>query len=154
MLGIWGRAEGLLLFFGVYLLGIIVLASSSGPNSYAAGYVLYWIGYDAIYLILDVFVADTSGLKNRALSWAFVSTPFIITAFTGPLASQAYLSGSTWRWAIGSFAIITPFFFVPIALVFKFYQRKAEKMGLFKREEHGRTVIQSIMYYFHEFDSK
>lgn len=46
VLNIWGRAEGLLIFFGVYLIGIIVLASSSGPDSYAAGYVLYWIGYD------------------------------------------------------------------------------------------------------------
>lgn len=41
VLNIWGRAEGLLIFFGVYLIGIIVLASSSGPDSYAAGYVLY-----------------------------------------------------------------------------------------------------------------
>lgn len=108
----------------------------------------------AIYLILDIFVADTSGLKNRALSWAFVSTPFIITAFTGPLASNAYLAGSTWRWAIGSFAVITPCFFVPLALVFKYYQRKAEKMGLFKKEDRGRTFVQSFVHYFHEFDSE
>lgn len=61
MLNIWGRAEGFLLFVCVYILGMIILAASNGPSSYAAGYVLYWIGYYAIYLIMDIFVADTSG---------------------------------------------------------------------------------------------
>ena len=41
VLNIWGRAEGFLVFVGVYILGTIVLAASTGPNSYAAGYVLY-----------------------------------------------------------------------------------------------------------------
>mmetsp|Transcript_6472 Transcript_6472/g.8122 ORF Transcript_6472/g.8122 Transcript_6472/m.8122 type:complete len:464 (-) Transcript_6472:222-1613(-) len=152
MLTIWGRAEGFLVFVGIYLLGIIIIAACNGPNSYAAGYVLYWIGYDAIYLILDVFIADTSGLKNRAFSFAFVSTPFICTAFTGPLAAESFLKMATWRWAYGAFAIIMPFVFVPLAVVFKFYQMKAAKMGLFKNDESGRTTLQSIVHYFHEFD--
>lgn len=154
ILNIWGRAEGLLLFVAIYLLGIIVIASCTGPSGYAAGYVLYWIGYDAIYLILDVFVADTSGLRNRPFAFAFVSTPFICTAFTGPLAAQAFLDYSTWRWAYGAFAIIMPVVFIPLALAFKFYQRKAEKMGLLERTESGRGTMQSVVHYIHEFDSK
>ncbi|KAL1964743.1 hypothetical protein VTN77DRAFT_6610 [Rasamsonia byssochlamydoides] len=151
-LNLWGRAEGFLFFVAVYLLGIIVLAACNGPNGYAAGYVLYWIGYDAIYLILDVFMADTSGLRNRAFAFGFASTPFICTAFTGPLAAQSFLSMTSWRWAYGAFAIIMPFVFVPLAVVFKFYQRKAESMGLYTKESSGRTVLQSIVHYIHEFD--
>lgn len=153
-INIWGRAEGYLVFIGVYVLGLIILAACNSPNSYAAGYVLYWIGYDAIYLILQIFVADTSGLRNRAFAFAFASTPFICTAFTGPLAGQSFLNTSSWRWAYGAFAIIQPFVFAPLAIVFKFYQRKAEKMGLYKREPSGRTVFQSIIHYIHEFDGK
>lgn len=153
-LNLWGRAEGFLLFVGIYLLGIIILAACNGPNGYAAGYVLYWIGYDAIYLILDVFMADTSGLRNRAFAFGFASTPFICTAFTGPLAAQSFLSMTSWRWAYGAFAIIMPFVFVPLAVVFKFYQKKAESMGLYRREPSDRTVLQSIIHYIHEFDSK
>lgn len=81
VLNIWGRAEGFLIFVLVYILGIIVIATCTGPNGYAAGYVLYWIGYDAIYFILDVFVADTSGLRNRAFAFGFVSTPFIASTY-------------------------------------------------------------------------
>ncbi len=152
MLNIWGRAEGFLVFVGVYLLGIIIIASCNGPNGYAAGYVLYWVGYDAIYLILDVFVADTTGMRNRAFGFGFVSTPFICTAFTGPLAAQSFLKMTSWRWAYGAFAIIMPFVFLPLAIVFKFYQKKAEKLGIYKKVPSGRTTIQSIIHYFHEFD--
>lgn len=154
LLNIWGRAESFVLFVIVYIIGIVVIASSNGPNTYAAGYTLYWIGYDALYLIMDVFVADTTGLKNRAFAWAFVSTPFIITAFVGPLAATSFLSTSGWRWGYGAFAIIMPFVFLPLAAVFKFYQKKAEKQGLFIREKSGRTKVQSIVHYTHEFDGK
>ena len=153
-LNLWGRAEGFFTFLGVYVLGMIILASCTGPSGYAAGYVLYWIGYDALYLIMDVFVADTSGLRNRAFAFAFVSTPFIITAFTGSLAAQSFFSMGTWRWAIGAFCVIQPAVFIPLGVVFKFYQRKAEKQGLFVRKASGRNALQSLVHYFHEFDSK
>ncbi len=152
VLNIWGRAEGFLFFVIVYLIGMVVLASSSGPNSYAAGYTIYWIGYDAIYFIMDIFVADTSGLKNRAFAFAFVSTPFICTAFTGPLAAQSFLGMTSWRWAIGAFCIIQFFVYMPLVITFKFFQIKAAKAGLFVRESSGRTTGQSILHYFHEFD--
>ncbi|ETS73889.1 hypothetical protein PFICI_13755 [Pestalotiopsis fici W106-1] len=152
MLNLWGRAEGFLVFEAVYLLGIVVIAACKDANGFAAGYVLYWIGYDAIYFIMDVFVADTSGLRNRAFAFAFVSTPFICTAFTGPLAAQSFLTMTTWRVTIGSFAAIMFFAFTPLAIIFKFFQIKAAKQGLFTRTPSGRTTWQSIQHYFHEFD--
>jgi hypothetical protein len=44
------------------------------------------------------------------------------------------------------------FVFMPLVIIFKFFQRKAESMGLYKREPSGRTALQSFIYYFHEFD--
>ncbi|KAH8788616.1 MFS transporter [Diaporthe sp. PMI_573] len=152
LLNIWGRAEGFFFFVWVYLIGMIIIATSNGPDAYAAGYVIYWVGYDAIYLIMDVFVADTSGLRNRAFAFAFVGTPFICTAFTAPLAAQSLLNLTTWRWGYGVFTIVMFFVFTPLALVFKFYSLKAQKMGLFKREKSGRSFAQSFVHYCHEFD--
>ncbi|KAK7542476.1 major facilitator superfamily domain-containing protein [Phyllosticta citribraziliensis] len=152
LINIWGRAEGLMFFVAVYVLGIIIEAACNGPNGYAAGYVLYWIGYDAIYLILDVFIADTSGLINRAFAFAYASTPFIVTAFVGPLAAQSFIDTSGWRWSFGAFAIIQPFVFLPLAAVFKYYENKAIKLGVYKREPSGRTATQSLVHYIHEFD--
>ncbi|KAJ9138717.1 Major facilitator superfamily domain, general substrate transporter [Pleurostoma richardsiae] len=151
-LNLWGRAEGFLVFVAIFIIGTIVIASSTGPSGFAAGYTLYWIGYSAVYFIMDVFIADTSGLRNRAFAFAFASTPFICTAFTGPLAAQSFLDHSNWRWAYGTFSIVMACVFVPLAIVFKFFQMKAEKMGLFVRTRSGRTWIQSTWHYFHEFD--
>ncbi|KAK1147946.1 hypothetical protein N8T08_000462 [Aspergillus melleus] len=152
LLNIWGRSEGFLVFIGVYLLGLIILASCNNPSAYAAGYVIYWVGYDAIFLILDVFMADTSSLRNRAFAFGFASTPFICTAFTGPIAAQSFIKTASWRWAYGTFAIIAPFVFLPLAGTFKFYQRKAQRMYIYRREPSGRTTLQSIVHYIKEFD--
>ncbi|PLB36607.1 putative siderochrome-iron transporter [Aspergillus candidus] len=152
ILNLWGRAEGFLVFLGVYTLGLIITAACDNPDSYAAGYTIFWVGYEALYYILDVFIADTSGLRNRAFTFAFAQTPFICTAFTAPLAGQAFVNGPGWRWAYGAFCIIQPVMFAPLALVFKHYERKAEKAGLLRRERSSRTVLQSIVHYIHMFD--
>ena len=55
-LNLWGRAEGYLVMFAIYLIGIIVLAASSGPNSYAA--VTYCTGS-----------ATTSSTSSWTSSW-------------------------------------------------------------------------------------
>ncbi|KAE8151355.1 major facilitator superfamily domain-containing protein [Aspergillus avenaceus] len=152
LLNTWGRPEGLLLFEGVYLIGLIILATCNSPASFATGYVLYWVGYDAIFLILDVFMADTTGLRNRAFAFGFASTPFICTAFTGPIAAQSIINTIGWRWAYGIFAVVQLFVFLPLAAVFKFYQRKAQKMFIFVKEPSGRTFAQSVIFYLKEFD--
>lgn len=153
-LNLWGRAEGLLASLLIYILGIIILAACNGPNAYCAGYIFYWIGYNCLYLTLQIFVADTTGLRNRAWAFAFVQTPFICTAFTAPLAVTSFINTSGWRWAFGVFAIVQPFVFAPLALVFKYYEKQAEKKGILRREGSGRSVGQSIVHYLHEFDGK
>ncbi|OGE52780.1 hypothetical protein PENARI_c009G11348 [Penicillium arizonense] len=151
-LNLWGRAEALVVSTGIYLLGMIILTACNGPNGYAAGYVLYWIGYYCIYLILDIFIADTSGLRNRAFAFGFIQTPFIVTAFTGSLAANSIYVKYGWRWGYGIFCIVMPFVFLPLAVVFKFYEKKARKQGIFHRQPSGRTTMQSVLHYFHEFD--
>ncbi|KAJ5491248.1 Siderochrome iron transporter 2 [Penicillium diatomitis] len=151
-LQLWGRGEALLFSTAVYILGMIILAACNGPNAFAAGYVFYWIGYYCIYLILDIFVADTTGLRSRAFAFAFASTPFICTAFTGSLAAQSVFQTAGWRWGYGIFCIIQPFVFIPLAVVFKFYERKAIRLGVWQPRNSGRTMFQSVVHYFHEFD--
>jgi MFS family permease len=152
ILNLWGRSEGFLLFLGVYLIGIIVIATCDGPQSFAAGYTLDTIGYNSINFILSVFVADATGMRNRAFAYAFIGTPTICTAFTGPLIAQEFYIHSTWRWSYGCFAIIIFFTFVPLAVVLKLFQRKAERLGVFVKTPSGRTTSQSFVYYFHEYD--
>lgn len=104
--------------------------------------------------VLDVFMADTSSLKNRALVFAFSTTPYIVTTFIGPRAAQSFLETSGWPWGYGTFAIITPVITLPIQYVLWENQKKARAAGLLKKEESGRAFAQSVSYYFWEFDGK
>ncbi|CAK7199567.1 hypothetical protein SEUCBS139899_002248 [Sporothrix eucalyptigena] len=152
-LNLWGRAEGFLVFVGVYTLGLILMAACTGPPSYAAGYTLYWVGYTAVNFILSIFVADTSGLHNRAFAFALTGAPTICTAFVGPLAAQAFVEHTTWQWAYGSFAIIIPVTCAPLAVVLKLFQKRAEAQGVFvPPAASGRSVVQSVAHYLVEFD--
>ncbi len=104
----------------------------------------------------DVFMADTSGLRNRAFAFGFVSTLFICTAFAGSLAAQSFVKTSGWRWGYGAFAITIISLFVPLAVVFKYYQSaKAAKLSPPSNGSPAAVQrLQSITHYFHEFDSK
>lgn len=152
LITIWGRAEGLCVFLVIYMVGVIVGGSCHGPVGYATSYCLFWVGLNGIFVILDVFVADTSGLKNRALSFAFSTSPIICTAFTGPLCATAYLKGPGWRWAYYSFFIMAPFIYGPVIILLKIFERKAIKKGILKTNQINRTFIQSCWFYFKQFD--
>ena len=97
-------------------------------------------------------MADTSSLKNRALVFAFATTPYIVTTFIGPRAAQSYLETSGWPWGYGTFAVITPVIALPIISVLYLNQRKARREGLLVSVESGRSLVQDIKFYFWEFD--
>ena len=131
-----------------------MMAASGNIETYAAAQVFYWVGYNGIAYVLDVFIADTSSLKWRGLMFAFSTSPYIATAFAGPSAANSFYLHSTWRWAYGTFAIITPVMCAPFLWVFWYNQRLARKQGILidRREASGRTWYQSLRHYAIEFD--
>jgi len=114
--------------------------------------VFYWVGYNGIAYTLDVFIADTSSLKNRAWLFAFSTCPYIANTFAGPAAANRFLKHSTLRWGFGAFAIITPIICAPVVIIFLVNRRKAVAHGYVPKQRSGRTVWQSIVHYAIEFD--
>ncbi|KAI3332802.1 major facilitator superfamily protein [Ustulina deusta] len=152
ILDVWGRPQGYLLTMCLMVIGLILMAACNNVNTYAAAQIFYWVGYNGISYTTTVFIADTSALKNRGFVLAYVSSPYIATVWiTGPLA-QNVLNGIGWRWGFGIFAIVTPVVCLPLYFLFAYNQRKAVKQGILVREKSGRTLLQSIVHYFWEFD--
>ena len=87
---------------------------------------------------------------------AFSTSPYIATTFAGPAAAQAYYEHSTWRWAFGTFAILTPAISLPFLYIFWHNQQLAKRQGVLleKREASGRRWWQSVQHYLIEFDGK
>jgi MFS family permease len=154
MIDLWGRAEGFATLVLITTVGLIMMAVCKNVETYAAAQVFYWVGYDGMAYILDVIVADTSSLKNRALMFSYTTSPYLLTTFTGSRAASAYYEHSSFRWAFGSFAIITPFVCAPFVITLFLEQRKNPANAPSEKQESGRTFYQSIIHYCVEFDRK
>jgi hypothetical protein len=116
--------------------------------------VFYAVGFNSISYITGIFVADTTSLLNRQIVDGLKSTPYIATTFAGPAIAQRFYEESTYQWAFGAFAIITPFIALPTILMFTINAKKAEKMGLLTSRTSDRTWKESVLHYCKEFDGK
>lgn len=97
-----------------------------------------------------MIITDTSKLRNRALAYAFINSPYIITAFGASKAAEHFTI--EWRWGFGAFAIIFPVVCAPLFGIIKYNVHKAKKFGVLMREKSERTWMESVWYYVVEFD--
>ncbi|KAF3765296.1 hypothetical protein M406DRAFT_256740 [Cryphonectria parasitica EP155] len=150
----FGRPQGFMLAVGVMTLGLIMLAACNNVETYCAAAVFYYTGYSWIDFSITIFIADTSKLRNRAFSIAYVSSPWLITTWVYGLACDRITAdgGIGWRWGYGTLAIVVPIICAPLWALFYFNQRKAIKMGLVHTKPHDRGVLQNIVFYGREFD--
>lgn len=152
LINIWGRPQGLIIMTSLITIGLILMAVCNNVQTYAAAQCFYWVGFNGIGFVLDVFIADTSNLRNRAFAFAFSTAPYITTAWAGPKAADSFYKNSTWRWAFGCFSIVTPIVVLPILYILFSNQRKASKQGLIQGRDSGRTIRGSLRYHFIDFD--
>ncbi|KAM0750275.1 MFS general substrate transporter [Meredithblackwellia eburnea MCA 4105] len=151
ILNIWDRSYGYLGMAALATLGLILSAACTNIASYCAAQVFYNIGFIGIIFSVDVLTADTSQLKNRGLAYAFTSSPYIITAYSGPVMAAKFYENN-WRWAYGAFAIILPAVSIPMFLFLQKQKRQAKAAGLIVKSDSGRTFWESTKYYIIEFD--
>ncbi|KAI9052495.1 hypothetical protein LZ554_003839 [Drepanopeziza brunnea f. sp. 'monogermtubi'] len=147
-----GRPQGFLLMLIFTILALVLMVVCKNVQTFAAAQVFYWTGMNGIGYVLDVFIADTSSMKNRALLFAFTTTPYISNTFAGPELGQRFLDDSTWRWGFGAFAIITPIMCIPFWTIFVVMMRRAKRQNIIVKEKTGRTLLESVYYYLVEFD--
>jgi MFS family permease len=153
ILDILGRPHGFMLCVVFSTIGLITSAVCNSVEAYAASQVFYTIGINGVGYSLSVFIADTSSLRHRGLMQALASSPYLITSWiVGPIATS-FLDGAGWRWAFGMQSILLPVITLPLFGLFMFQYTKAKKQGIIpQRNQSGRTLWQSVVYYGHEFD--
>lgn len=117
---------------------------------------LYWVGYNGLDYIINIFIADATSLLNRSVILGLSQTPYLGTAFAGPPIAQLFLEHSSFRWAFGMFTIITPVFAAPIMLLFLHYQRKAAAIAraVESQPPKSHSNWQSLNYHCKSLDCK
>ncbi|KAI9877638.1 MAG: Siderophore transporter, partial [Watsoniomyces obsoletus] len=78
---VFGRMELVCLSVFFYIIGTIVEAVSDGVESFAAGAVIYQIGFTMIILLVEVIIADTTSTRSRLLFSYIPALPFIINTW-------------------------------------------------------------------------
>jgi SIT family siderophore-iron:H+ symporter-like MFS transporter len=145
---VFGRVELVHVSIFFYLLGTIVEAAAHNVSAFAAGAILYQIGYTIVVLLVEVIVADISSLRSR-LAWSYIpALPFLINTWISGNVTAAVLETTTWRWGIGMWAIIYIICAIPLIVALNIASGRAKKAGTlanyqspFKRDGFVATLV-------------
>ncbi|KAK0273412.1 hypothetical protein LTR35_001871 [Friedmanniomyces endolithicus] len=127
---VFGRLEAFSLSIVLYVIGYIQQAAANDVKTYAAAQIFYSAGQTGLQILIQIFIADTSDLLNRALVVTLPDAPFLVNVWIGPPLADAILRNLTWRWGYAIWAVVLPVAFLPLALTLLINQRKAAKLGL------------------------
>ncbi|KAK4499148.1 hypothetical protein PRZ48_009660 [Zasmidium cellare] len=154
LIDIWGRTQCFGLGIGFTTLGLILMAACTNVQTYAAAQIFYTCGYNMISFVMNIFIVDTSTLRNRALMFALSATPYLATMWAyGPAAQHIIAPGGIgFRWGFGIWAILYPIFCSPLFGLFWYYHVQAKKAGMISQPKGNRTWKESFIYYAREFD--
>ncbi|GAB1732795.1 hypothetical protein NU195Hw_g9043t1 [Hortaea werneckii] len=127
---VFGRFEAFSLSVFIYVIGYVQQAAANNVKTYAAAQIFYSAGQTGLQILVQIFIADTSDLLNRALIVTLPDIPFLVNVWIGPPLADTILQRLSWRWGYGIWAIVLPVAFCPLALVLYLNQVKAARKGL------------------------
>ncbi|CAM1509772.1 Fc.00g001070.m01.CDS01 [Cosmosporella sp. VM-42] len=153
ILDVFGRPQGYAISLLIAAIGLIMMAATTNVEMYAAAQVFWTVGNNALLYSINIFVADTTGLRNRGLMTALTSSPNIITTWLGGPISEGFLKGPGWRWCFGFFSIIVPILCLPLLGLLMLNHFKAKKRGIFIVEKRTISPWASFLHYCREFDA-
>ncbi|CAG8960683.1 hypothetical protein HYFRA_00013451 [Hymenoscyphus fraxineus] len=150
---VFGRLEAFTFSILLYVLGYIQMATSSNVQTFAAAQIFYSAGNTGIQILIQILIADTSNLLNRALWSSLPDVPFLITVWIGSIIGNDILKTTTWRWGYGMWCIILPALFLPLALTLFSNNRKAKRLGLTSSSQFkGMGVLKALKTVWFELD--
>ena len=150
---VFGRLEAFSLSVFIYIIGYIQQAAADSVRTYAAAQIFYSAGQTGLQILIQIFIADTSDLLNRALCTTLPNVPFLATVWIGPSLAQSILDTTGWRWGYGIWAIVVPLAFTPLALAMYIHQKRAAKRGILPQSQfEGLTIWETLTTLWYELD--
>ncbi|KAM5341915.1 hypothetical protein ACJ41O_014946 [Fusarium nematophilum] len=153
ILDIFGRPQGYAFALVITTVGLVMMAATTNVEMYAAAQVFWTVGNNALLYSVNIFVADTTALRNRGLMTALTASPNIITTWLGGPISEAFLKGPGWQWCFGALSIMVPVLCFPLFGILMWNYFKAKKQGIVQVQKSSRTISETVVYYCCEFDA-
>ena len=150
---VFGRLEAFAISVFLYVIGYIQMAASNNVETFASAQIFYSAGSTGLQILIQIFVADTSDLLNRALFSSLPDVPFLGTVWVGPPIANSLLAHSTWRWGYGIWTVILPAAFLPLALSLLLNLRKASRLHLLPPSPwKDQSVLKGMRRLWYELD--
>ena len=150
---VFGRLEAFSISVFISVIGYIQMAGSNNVRTFASAQIFYSAGFTGLQILIQIFVADTSDLLNRALFSSLPDVPFLITVWAGPPIANSLLAHTTWRWGYGLWTIALPAAFMPLALALFLNMRKAARLHLLSPSSwKGQSVVGGLTHLWYELD--
>lgn len=127
---VFGRVELIIASVLFYVLGTMVQAVAQNIATFAAGTVIYQVGYTMIMLLVEVIIADITSTRARLFFSYIPALPFIINTWVSGDIASAVLTATTWRWGIGMWCIIYSVCTLPLIISLLVVSRSARQRGL------------------------
>ncbi|KAI1334165.1 putative siderochrome-iron transporter [Xylariaceae sp. FL0016] len=132
---VFGRLRTFALCVALYVLGYIQLAAAPNIVAFVIAQVFYSAGFTGLQISCQIFIADTSSLRNRTFLSNLPAMPFVINMLIGPNIGKVIMDTASWRWAYGMWAIILPVAFIPLAICLFLHNRKEQRLGIQHQRE-------------------
>lgn len=149
---VFGRIEIIFISIVFYIVGTVVEATSTDVQAFAAGAVLYQIGYTVVIVLIEIIIADITSLRSRLFFSYVPAIPFLINTWISGDVAQAVLISTTWRWGIGMWCIIYTACTIPLLASLMWSSHKAKKAGALNNYQtpyqmYGpRKVVQALFW--------
>ncbi|KAJ4376058.1 ferrioxamine B transporter [Neocucurbitaria cava] len=150
---IFGRIQLLILSVCFYSIGTAIQAASTKVTTFAVGTVLYKLGYTVVVLLLEILVADITTLRARVFFSYIPPSSYLFIPWVAPIiTTRLNKQHTSWRWAIGMFAIIYAICVLPLILAIIWVIRKAKKAGRYDRiktpgQKYGGWALMKILFW-------
>ena len=150
---VFGRLEAYGFSILLYVLGYIQQAASQNVETFASAQIFYSAGFTGQLILQQIFIADTTDLRWRALWSSLPDVPYLVTVWCGPPIAQSLVASSSWRWGYGLWAIVLPVAFLPLALSLALNVRKAKERGILPvRPWEGLSFVGALRHVWFELD--
>ncbi|PYI15611.1 MFS general substrate transporter [Aspergillus violaceofuscus CBS 115571] len=145
-----GRPELIVVSIFFYTIGTVVETCSKTVERFAAGAVLYQVGYTLIVLLVEILVGDLSSLRSRLLCSYIPAIPFIINTWVSGDVAAAVLRATNWRWGVGMFSVIYPVCTVPLMSTLFISQYVIKRNGDYNGAQriHGAWRVTKGLFWY------
>ncbi|RSL57578.1 hypothetical protein CEP54_008212 [Fusarium duplospermum] len=103
---VFGRFEIMFVSAVLFILGLIVQATSKNVAGFVAGGVLNQMGLSTTQVLVQITVADFTSTRSRLFFYCVPNLHFIATTWLSGNMTSSFLKHSTWRWGIAMWCFV------------------------------------------------